>query len=54
MVLQHGGNTPHLVVIRLSLSPPLELNGLVFLVSIFAFCLSSDTGDLFGRESCPL
>lgn len=41
VVLQHGGNTPHLVVTGLNSPPPVVLNDLVFLFHIFSsFCAS--------------
>lgn len=39
VVLQHGGNTPHLVVMALNSPPPVVLNDLVFLFRI-SFSLS--------------
>lgn len=55
VVLQHGGNTPHLVVTGLNSPPPVVLNDLVFLFHIFflLLCVSWYTSaTLFGAQSC--
>lgn len=52
VVLQHGGNTPHLVVMALNSPPPVVLNDLVFLFRFFFVSFSFFL--LCGSRKCLL